>query len=238
MLFPQFGVVAGFPCLHTEGGEVLHLPGLAAQVGGVCHADTAAPLHIAIDVEGLLASLHLADGQSGTSNGYALGASATEAEGSLALAHLLLVPLLAVVPYQAVLRHFAVGTAPVGGYVGASLGIGRHAGLVDEFTALGNLAGHFGIGQGDGQCIDFARRFLPRASAVGRAGIAEVMVGGHVGGLAPHPADMDSPAGIHVELPIGIALALAVYQDVLHTAPLSLVHIVAVHHQVAPARPS
>ena len=49
---------------------------------------------------------------------------------------------------------------------------------------------------------------------------------------------MDCALGIHIELPIGIALALAIDEHILHTAPLACLHIVAVHHQVSPARTS
>ena len=167
MMFPKFCIVTRFPSLHGEVGEVLCLPGGIAKVGGIGHAHAASSLHIAEDVVSLLSAIHFTNGQARTGNGDALRTSSTEAEGGLSVRDLILLPPLAIVPHQAILRHLTIGIAPIDGNVRKSLSIGRHARLVNQFTTLGNGAGNLGISHGDGECVCFARRLCPRASTIG-----------------------------------------------------------------------
>src|SRR6185503_3854265 len=92
---------------------------------------------------------------------------------------------------------------------GMALGVGGDGGLVHEVGVLGDMEGDFGGGGGDGEGHGFARGAGPGFSAVGAFDVADVVVGGDVGGASPGPGEMQGTVAADAEFGIGVLAAFA-----------------------------
>lgn len=215
---PQVIVEGRLPGIDAEIGEVGHLPYASThRTGG--EGDAATTLGITVYIIYVAVVGHYPR----AGDGDHLGASAREGERGGTATHRLHAPCTAVVTHKAEPWHGILLLAPIGG----------HGSLIDQLGILRNMPCNLGLGHGDGEAIGGAVTALPGGTTVAGAGIAEVVVSLNEPSLAPHPREVDGAVAVGTQLPVGVALTLAVDKDIVDAGPPAGGAVVTVHHHIA-----
>jgi|GEM_PF-5359763 len=235
---PEDGVDGGLPGAEGVGVEFADGPVIVfgdAEAGAAGEQGAAAVGVVAVDeVEGGLVPGGV-DEEGGAGDRRVFRAGAGEGEGARGGGAGDDVPSGVVVVEDLEPGRGAGLRRPVAADVGAAVLVAVEGGRVDEVAVGGDAERVFGVGGGEGEGERGAVGFGPGDTAVGGAGVAKVVVGGDVGGVAPDPSEVEGAAAVDGEVPVGRGAAFAVDEVGLDGGPGPRGGVVAVEEEGAVA---